>query len=85
MPCATAGSAEAADCAVLTDRRGVWEKRQTVSPYRLPAKVALKSAKISPDFASSIALDLWPAIQLHQSNFGSLKRFDKSSKLHLKQ
>ena len=61
MLCASAGAADSVclpDVSVLADRRGVWEKRHTVSPYRFPAIVALRSARISPDLASSVALDL---------------------------
>ena len=42
-----------------------------MSPYRSPAMVALRSARISPDFASSVALDLKPAMQLHQRTVGA--------------
>lgn len=79
---ATAGAAVAGGCAglggcavwtevaVLTVTRGAKEKRQTVSPYREPAMVARRSARISPDFASSDALVLRPAMQLHQCTVG---------------
>ena len=53
-----AGAAVAGTGVFLADNLGVRVKRQTVSPYRLPAGVALKSARTSPDLASSMALDL---------------------------